>query len=185
MSDSKNVTTGKPKVGGSIFAAPIGTALPTDTSTELNEAFKDLGYISEDGVTNSNSPTSDSVKAWGGNIVLNTSTEKPDTFAFTLIEATNEDALKVVYGDKNVTGTIEAGMTIKANADEAEEREFVFDMILKGGTAKRIVIPRGKVIEIGDISYVDDEPVGYALTVSATPDALGNTHYEYIKAKGE
>lgn len=185
MSDASNVTTGKPKKGGAVFRAPLGTKLPTDATTELNEAFKSLGYCSEDGLTNSNSPESDSVKAWGGDTVLNMQTTKDDTFAFTLIEATNLEVLKSVYGDTNVSGDLSTGITVKANSDEQEECAWVIELILKGGTLKRIVIPSAKVTEVGDITYVDEEPIGYETTISATPDTNGQTHYEYIIKKKE
>ena len=180
--DASKVTVGKPKKGGAIFRAPIGTELPTDTSTPLNEAFKALGYASEDGFVNSNSPESDSIRAWGGDTVYTYQSSKTDTFTFTLIEALNVDVLKAVYGDANVTGTLESGVTIKANGDEQQECAWVVDMILRGNVAKRIVIPSAKVSEVGDISYVDEEAVGYETTITANPDADGNTHYEYIKS---
>ena len=76
-----NVTTGKPKVGGAVFWAPLGTTIiPTDTTTELDKAFVCLGYCSDDGVTNSSAPDTDTVKAWGGDTVLRPNKGRDDTF---------------------------------------------------------------------------------------------------------
>ena len=181
MSKKDNVTAAKPKVGGAMYVAPAGTALPTDATTALAETFKSLGYISEDGLTNSNSPESEDIKAWGGDIVLTPITGRPDTYSVKLIESLNVDVLKMVYGDDNVTGTLETGITVKANATDLEEHPIVVDMILRNGVLKRICIPSAKVSEIGEIVYTDADASGYELTLSCQPDADGNTHYEYIK----
>lgn len=176
-----NVTVGKPSVGGAIWRAPAGATLPEDTTTALDNAFKCLGYCSEDGLTNSNSPETEAIHAWGGDAVLQVLTSKDDTFAFTLIEAMNLDVLKTVYGDSNVTGTLATGITITANAAAPEAASYVIDMIYNGSHLKRVVIPSAYVTEVGDITYVDGEAVGYETTLACTPDEDGNTHYEYIK----
>jgi hypothetical protein len=181
MSNAANVSTAKPKIGGAVYSAPLGSILPIDAATELDVAFKSLGYISEDGLTNANTPESEIIKAWGGDTVASVQTGKEDSFTYTLIEATNIDVLKEIYGQDNVTGTLETGITIKANSKELEEHCLVIDMILKGGNLKRIVIPSGKVSEIGEISYADADAIGYETTIQAIPDEEGNTHYEYIQ----
>ncbi len=79
-----NVSAGKPKPTGAIWVAPLGTALPTDTTDEL-VGFECLGYCSDDGLTNSTNLESETIKAWGGDTVLTIQTSKEDTFGFKLI----------------------------------------------------------------------------------------------------
>ena len=181
MSSEKNVSTGKPAIGGAIFRAPCGTQLPTDATSKASEAFKSLGYCSEEGFVNGNSPETDSKKAWGGDTVLNMQKSKKDTFKFTLIECLNVEVLKAVYKDENVTGDLSTGIKIEANNKEMEPCAWICDMILKGAV-KRIVVPSATVTEVADITYKDDDAIGYQVTITATADERGNTHYEYIKA---
>lgn len=180
MSTAANVTTAKPEVGGGVSVAPLGTAAPTDASTPLDSAYKSLGYISEDGMTNNNSPSSQDIKAWGGSVVASVTTERPDKFAFKLIEGLNVDVLKNVYGENNVTEE-DGVIKIAANAKDLPLKSWVSDMILNEGTLKRIYLPTAKITEIGEIVYKDNEAVGYSVTVSAYPDSQGNTHYEFIE----
>lgn len=179
MSNAANVTTGKRRTDGGIYFAPAGTTLPTNATTTLATAFKNLGYVSEDGVTNSLSKDVTEIKEWGGDTVDTVLTAQTDTFQFTLIESLNTDTLKAVYGDANVTESSGA-ITVTVKAAEAPSGVWVIDMIQKGNKLKRIVIPNGKVSELGDVVYKADEAVGYDVTVAANLDSSGNTHYEYI-----
>lgn len=180
MNNATNVSAGKPKVGGAIFAAPVGTPLPTTTAEALDAAFKNLGYCSDDGLTNSTSLDVQKIKAWGGDTVLVIQSSREDTFKYKLIEIKSLEVLKHVYGADNVTGTLETGIVVKVNNSDVPEQSLVIDMILRDNTAKRIVIPSCKISEVGDIVYGDEDAVGYETTVDCTPDSDGNTHYEYI-----
>ncbi|WP_294407809.1 phage tail protein [uncultured Ruminococcus sp.] len=174
-----NVTAGKPKVGGAVFRAPKGTALPTNATDELDAKFKCLGYCSEDGLSNNSDQSNNKVSAWGGDVVLNMLTAGADTFSLTLIETLNAEVIKAVYGEENVTAD-ESDIAVAVNGGSDEEAVYVFDLILKGGVLKRIVVPCATITSLGEIKYNDTDAVGYAVTLTATNDSKGNSHYEYI-----
>ena len=158
--------------------------MPEDAKSELDAAFKNLGFISEDGIKNENTASSEDIKAWGGAIVNSVQKEKTDKFKMTFIEALNIDVLKFIYGKSNVEGSLETGVKIKVGLEEAEDQVMVIDTVLKGGYLKRVVIPICKLTEMGEIPYSDSDTLGYESIVSAFPDTEGFTHYEYIAKKG-
>lgn len=177
-----NVTAGKPKVGGSVYRAPLETPLPEDATTALNQAFKCLGYISDDGITNATEKETEEIKAWGGDTVLRPQTSFADSFSMTFIEALNTEVLKTARGDGNVTGDLTQGITVKVNSNEDTPHVYVIEQVFNGNVAARTVIPNATVTEIGEVTYVDGEPVGYEITLGCMPDSTGQTHYEYYKA---
>jgi hypothetical protein len=174
------VSTGKPKTGGAVYRAPLGSTLPTDHKAELDKAFICLGYVSDAGLTNNIARTYGSIKDWGGTTVATPQTEFADTFGLTLIESLNPDVLKTVHGSAAVTGDLDTGLTVNVSDTEPEAGAWVVDMITLGGYAKRIVIPEAKLTGLGEIAYTGTDAIGYQLTLTATPDSTGKTHTEYI-----
>ena len=150
---SANVTAAKPNISGAVSSAPLKTALPQDAKTALNEDFKTLGYISEDGLTNENSPESEEVKAWGGQTVLSSQTDKKDTFKFKLIESLNVEVLKEVYGVDIVADAIK-------DANDNVKLNNLTNCTYVAGDANKIV-PRWKKKGINfDVAIVDPPRVG-------------------------
>lgn len=183
MANASNVLAGKPLVGGGIFVAPKGTARPTDATTALNVAYKNTGYVSEDGVTETIDRSTDKIRAWGGDTVKVVQSEFGVQYEFTFIETLNSDVLKAVYGDSNVTTT---GATpskgtlhkVKLNSGTLPEQQFVIDM--KDGNATVRIDFIGQISEVGDVTYSDEEVIGYPVTVVAIPDSNGDSALKYL-----
>lgn len=169
----------KPGVGGGIWTAPKGSTLPTDASTALDTTFKSLGYVSDAGVQRNISRNSNVIHAWGGDPVAVLSNNKVETFKFKLIEPSNVDVLGLTFGE--AAGDITAGITVKSKADISTPRAFCISTIMADDVHQRIVIPEGVLTDIGEIVYVDNDVVGFDLTITAMADADGNTAYEYQK----
>lgn len=179
---SSMVTVGKPQATGAISSAPLKTPLPNDATSNLNSAFVMLGYTGADGLKNAVETSTEDIKAWGGDVVVSSQTERKETFSFKLIQSLDPDVLKEVYGAENVTGS--GALTVKHNGKPLPRRIYAFEMLMTGGRKKRIIVPNGQITEVGEVSYVDGEEVGYEVTLTAFPDSNGDTAIEYLSAAG-
>lgn len=158
--DADNVVVG---VTGAVYVAPKGTTLPTNAAAALNVAFKDLGYVGEEGVQENPATTSTTnIKAWqNGVVVRKVQTEHDTTFQFTLIE-TKADVLATVYGN-HTAGKVEINASIKPR------KSWVID-VLDDDSKIRFVIPEAEITGIGTITYANNGVAGYAITLTAYED---------------
>lgn len=181
MADSGNIWAATiPADGAAVYAAQLGTALPTTATAALNVAFVDLGWVSDDGVTNSISRDITKHRAWGGEVVKVTQDNYTETITLTLLES-SADVLKVVYGEDNVTAS---GDTIAVEHSRLmlARQSFVIDFI-DGDRAGRIVIREGQVTELGDVVYVHKDLTRYEITIDVfKPETADNavvTYFDY------
>ena len=176
-----SVVAGKPLVSGGVLTAPFETDLPNSATGVLDEDFVALGYISEDGLTETAERSTEKVKVWGGDIVKVLQTEFSVTYSFTLIGSTDTDVLRAVYGDAAVTTSGIGGTqkSVKVNGDQLPKKAFVFE-VKDGDTKIRIVVPNGQVTEVGEVTYSDGGVVSYQVTVEAFENDEGDNAIKYI-----
>lgn len=135
--------------GGAFAAAPVGTALPTDATTELSDEFVTRGLIGEDGFSLGSNRNTTDVKVWGGATKRRLTTEFSEVVSVTFMESADANTLKAVFGESNVT--VDGGkIAIAHNANGATEQ--VWAITMKDGDARRrLVIPRGQLFLTGEV----------------------------------
>lgn len=181
MADSGSIWAATiPADGAAVYAAPLGTPLPASATASLNAAFVDLGWVGEDGVSNSISRETTKHRAWGGEVVKVTQDNYTETLKLTLLESSAE-VLAVVYGADNVTtGPDYQSITVEHSRLMLERQSFVVDFI-DGDRAGRIVVREGQVTELGDVMYVHKDLTKYEITIDVfKPEAVDNAVVAYF-----
>ncbi len=175
-----NVSSAKGVKGGYIFSAPEGTALPTDIKTQLDPAFKCLGFISEDGYVETVDEDADDINDMNGDVMDSANSNRVESAQLTLAEIKAE-TLKRQYGDANVTDA-NGIITVKHNADSHDVFAYVLELVLKNGRRWRKVVPKGKSSELDDLTIASSELCQRALTMKYLTDEQGNTCYDYYES---
>lgn len=178
--NAANVSAGKGVKGGYIYSAPVGTTLPTDIETELDPAFKCLGFISEDGYVESISEDLNDTVDMNGDLMDSSNSNRVESAQFTLAEIKAE-TLKRQYGENNVTD--ENGIiTVKHNSDSHPVFAYVLELVLKNNRRWRKVVPKGQSSELDDLTIASSELCQRALTMKYLTDENGNTCYDYYES---
>ena len=169
MSDTSKVYVPKPQAGGAVSTAPQGTAWPTDAVAPLNPEFKNLGFLNESGCVESTATENTEIKAWGGTVVKTSQTSFSKSWKMGFIEV-NEHVFKEIYGPENVSvDDLNGTISIVGTSAEKAEHPWVIETLLDENTVERLIIPLGKITEVGDVTYSTDGPISFEVTITAYP----------------
>lgn len=184
MNDKDNITIGRPKEGGAVFFAPAGTALPTDASSELPAAYVCLGFVTEDGVTESVEEEGDDIVAWGPEDVMHSQTGYAKTLTMSLLETSKPAVLQFVYGQDNVTVNTDGSIKWKDTGEILPRGVFVVDTLHNNGSDtprihRKIYGDAQFVDRSGDHVYNNSDPLSFPVVVKAYKftDADGTKTY--------
>ncbi|WP_159080084.1 phage tail tube protein [Nocardia suismassiliense] len=185
LPSSKYIGTGAPvTVSGGVLVAPIGTLLPVGASVKPVDAFKALGYVSEDGIESKGERKIEQVKDWNADIIANLQTEHSVRFGLTLYAVWDEDVLTQVFGDGNVVPTAASATSgkqyaIKETGSVLPRRAWVFDM-LSENKKMRIVLPNASISQVQERKFVSKELAGFNITIEAFKDDAQVKAYRYL-----
>jgi hypothetical protein len=148
-------------ITGKVYVGPTGTAAPTTSGSTLNAAFKDLGYVSADGVTFTIDKSTNQIRAWqNADLVREVVTEASVQYSWKMLES-NAESIKLYFGAAMVNGLIALvpGAT-------GGRKSFVID-IVDGNKVIRHYIPSGEIVSVDEQTIANGEPVSYGVVMTA------------------
>lgn len=185
--DKANVSTTRGVVGGYLYRAPLGTALPTESDyptffdTALPSVWENVGYLTSDGISRSTDGDSDELQDMNLDTVDVMDQAKTDTITFHPMEV-SPSSMKVQYGSDNVSVAEDGTMTVHSNWSKADEHySYLARYVLKNGRRWDRVIPDGKVTGLGEETQNKTTGTGRDVTLTLSADANGDTIIDYYQ----
>lgn len=185
--NTKQVYVGTPDqlTTGAVLHAPVGTDMPTlddvtPASVQLDEAFKDAGYVSSDGVTLTPDMSTSDINDWSGALVRRVLETFNGEVSFTMIQS-DAETFKMALGEEYVTAnsadeTHGNQVMAKFGAHLPNPEAWVFKM--KDGSARILIaLPNAQVTSMDEVNFNATDPIGWALTLSCYPDSTGTSIY--------
>lgn len=162
---------------GNVRVAPVGATQPTTPDAAPAAAWLDLGYVSEDGVTFTDSKEIEDVNAWQSFYpVRKIVTGKEATLAFALREW-DERTVPLAFGGGTITSP-SAGVWryVPPAPGTLDLRALMIDW-QDGDKDYRLIVPRGMVSEAVETNLVRTGAADLPITFSAIPASTTSDPY--------
>lgn len=166
-------------INSGVWVADLATTAPTNPTAAPGTGWTELGWMGEDGITETRDVSSDTKRAWQGGVTIRTVRSSDSRrFQFVCLE-TNAITAGLVRPGSTVTTTTGITKTSVKAFTGTDERAWIIDVRDGKGINTRKVVPRGEVVEIGDVTYNGTDLTMFELTVECYPDNSGVLYEEY------
>ena len=185
-SEVAEIAAPSPRVSGGVRWAPLGTPLPTDSTTlleDVDDAYITLGRVKDDGIKRTEDRANSKVYDWGGNTIAILQTQFGIMIQFNLLQLMNADVQRVAHGIDNVevdpaTATKGKEISVKVNNRLLDTGIWVFESYyqkMKG----RLVLPYARPTKVDGPTWSHKEIASYSITLESMPDNDNQHAYEY------
>jgi hypothetical protein len=152
--------------GGKVYIAPVGTAEPNTPTDALNAAYKDLGYISEDGISASFGVTVEDVNAFQSLLpIRRVVTGRSADMSFTCRQW-NADTFSLALGGGSFEESGGNYLFFPPENDDALAENAVVIQWNDGTKNYRLVIRRAVVVENVETTIVRNAAADLPITLS-------------------
>lgn len=168
---------------GGVWIAPFGTALPTDVDTPLDNAFKNLGFISDKGVKVKIDDQTKTIDVWGGDEIGTLRDKFAIEYSFELFQVLSADVNAAIFGAANVSTAAATALHGKRIATMINMKlppkcSLVLDAFYED-KAVRQVAPCCQRAGIADVTLVHNAPMTFEPTFKALRHTDGNHVLQY------
>lgn len=163
-------------VTGALWVADLATEFPTEME-EWTTGFVDLGYISDEGISENREADTNSFTPWQTNAPIRVETTSETITWETVLWTTSFDTVSVYFkvrAEDMTVGTQNPDMVSFVDGDKKPRdlRAWGID-VMDGAYHRRVEIPNGEVTQRGGLTYRKDQLIGYPITLTAFPGPEG------------
>ena len=156
---------------GMAFHAPAGTALPAYPGAVLDDAWKEIGAVSEDGISYGMNHSMTPLRNWAKEIERLMAADGDATIKAPFMDTTKE-TLETLFGAENVVtseATTEHGklISITIGPDTMPDAEAFLFLMKDGDDMIMIGSSRATVTAVDDISFAPNSAIIWNATISA------------------